>query len=252
MIDNSKISIAPLNPIAIENLNNSGKVKFSRQKTDESLSAFREGGSHADTFASTVAEDPILRTFFFLASTRTPQFDRKYPILEVIPITLSSNYDITDKIASSFSDKITETRQKREKASKQTTNAFRSISYRLMGLVLKDEAMVKARSKRETEFSQIMDSTIKRHEKELAPIMTGFIDSFKDLSETINFGRIIAFLDVVQTALRNAKILNHAVQLPNKKESLFASLNGLARTDSVKLEIESCCLDCYFKYNDDP
>jgi len=85
MIDTSKVVVYPLKDCEYVDLDQGKRVKFTMQKTDKAFPSFIQADSVSSRFATSVAENEILRTFFFLRSTIIPSVDQKYPIGEHFP-----------------------------------------------------------------------------------------------------------------------------------------------------------------------
>ena len=244
--------IYPLDPAIYVELKNHKRIKFSRQKTDELLSSFKSVDSACSRFADIVASDPILRILFFLKSEKVPNLNPKYPVSEIFPLLLNPKYDF-QKLNEGYSKEKEAIEKEHETLSTEVSDVYSSVSFNALNSLLTDKEVIRSLRKRDFDLKKALDESYERHQSEVEEVYSTYLD--KLISGAHDISLLSDLLDVVKSseiAKNNGDILSRVTPLPENSESFFASLNKLASKNIVTIGTNSLCLDCYFKFKDEP
>lgn len=253
MTDLSKVSVYLASGEEIVGLADKSRLKVSSQKTDAILSEAVKAGSDTSRFLKAVADDDILRTFFLLSSRQQLNYDERFPASESFPLILSPSYDIFARLEEAYSKESKEVRDRRERTMDDIKEVNQSTFYGVIRTIFKDPAIIRARTKRAPEFKKSIDLAIERNRDETTALASGFVTKFMSVMQDFQlYNTMVSFLNIAEDARANANALDNVVRLPAERENLFAALNALAATNTVKISTESLCLDCYFKYKEEP
>gem|GEM_PF-2763929 len=229
------------------------RINVTKQKTDSALSAFRNADSGSSKFATTVADNSILRTMFFLQSKSSSSIDLRFPVVEEFPLVLDPTLDIFDKLKRDYSNDTNDTKEKYEKSRKEIRDIFDSTLLQTLDMVITDKEVVSALGKRTPERKRVLDQSFDRHKEEIVQYVSDYVDRLGTaFSEMQVLEDVLDFVEVADDAQANGKILDCIDPMSEKKASFFASLNQLAALNIIKLTTMSLCLDCFFKFREEP
>lgn len=237
----------------IVQLARTSRIKVSSQKTDMMLADLKDDSSTTSRFTRTVADDDVLRTFFMLSSSTQQSLNEKFPAMQSYPIVFDPGYDIFKRLKEVYTKEEEAVKKKKDTILDEIKEINQSTFYSMVQTIFKDQAVIRKRASRAPEFKKAIDLALERNKDEASSLVSGFMNKFMTMvSDFQLYNKVVEFLGLTTEAQANATALASLIKLPDERMKLFASLNALARTDTVKIETESLCLDCYFKYKDDP
>jgi len=91
-----------------------------------------------------------------------------------------------------------------------------------------------------------------RNKEKAFNLISKELDTLSSVDRINYYENFLKHWNQASLARDNCNILNNVIDLPSKKDQLFASLNLLESQNVVKIEIESYCLDCFLTYKDEP
>jgi len=154
---------------------------------------------------------------------------------------------------SDFEKAKKEKEDERKKLTEEFHNELDAAYFKLLSLVYGDPEVAKAlNTGRKPAISKALDNAFKKHEKEMVELSAKFIE-FTGYAYQINSYSILSyFIGNIELAQTNSKILSRILNLPSESIRLFSAFNFLASKKVLKVETQSYCIDCYFKYGEEP
>ncbi len=254
MSNYSKIIISPSDPIHFENLCDDKRIKITSQKTDSLFRSFKLSDSSSSKFVRTVSSDPILRTLIFLRGRQIPNLNTKYPLIESYPLIINPEYDLFDTLKSVYKEEKEEAEKGLGELKEEIKDVYSTINQKSIELIYTDDEVVNAiRVRRANKIQDAIENAIKRHEGQIKELFSDYIDSSMDRFHYFQILEdVVEYTTILEIAKENSALIHRAVDLSNRDERLYNSLERLTAENVINLGYECLCLECYYRNKENP